>query len=1466
MAGQYFFKIDDKFLPLSGGTVSGDTYVSANLSADTLSLVNTPTNDNSLTQILSRDSSDGLIKYRDVNSIIGAASADTYVVSGNADVATSQLSFTYNTGGTFTVANSAALFSDNDINVTGGTYNPVNGCVTFSTNSGTTFDVCGFVTGITDTYVTGGTYNSSTDTIDLTRTDSATVSITGVSDTFYWTTGSTGNYSIRALNDTAVDATGDYAVAEGSSTASGDYSHAEGYSRASGDVSHSEGNSVASGLNSHSEGGGTTASGRWSHSEGGGGTIASADYSHAEGFQTTASGNSSHAEGYRTVAGDYSHAEGMDTTALNYSHATGYDTKAIGVASYAGGGEATATGDFSFIHSVSSLVSGSRSVVLGGQSLTGATDDTVYVPFLNINNLAPGTSINSLGIDIDGNVVTGSADENNITRVQPGTNINTGGTANNPIVNLDDNISLNSVSANTLSGATIYSGSTDLYDIFLTNADGNDITRVQNGINTFTGGTENNPTINVTALTIDNITVSGDSSFDSVSATTIYSGSTDLSDIFLTTADGNDITRVQGGINTFTGGTGNNPTVNVTGLTVDNISVSGISSFQSVSATTIYSGSTDLYNIIESLDTYITGGTYDESTDSITLGRNDAGKVLITGITDTFYWTTGSTGNFSLKAINDSGLDATGSYAVAEGGGTIASGNYSHAEGFETTASSPEAHSEGYQTTASGEDSHAENLFTISSGDYSHAEGWSTTASGEDSHSEGFGNVASGADSHAEGLTTSATTTASHSEGFSTASNGIASHAEGFQTTATEDASHSEGYSTVASGLASHSEGFETTALASFSHAGGSSSIASGSTSFIHSTDSLVTGDRSVVLGGQNITGTTDDTVYVPYLNINNLATGTSINNLGIDASGNVVTGSTGGGGGTGTTVFTTGSTGSFSIKAINTSGVDATADYSFASGFGSQATGVASHAEGGFPGKGYFNIAAGQSSHAEGANTRASGDTSHAEGFFTTAIGNGSHAEGNQSIAYGDSSHAEGELTVASGETSHAEGYQTTASGDYSHAEGISNVASGDASHVEGGFDGKGSIPNTASGVSSHAEGGNTTASGALSHAEGTNTVASGSPSHAEGISTTAFGTGSHTEGEFSTASGRGTHAEGKSTLASGDYSHAGGFSSIASGPTSFIHSTDSLVTGNRSVVLGGQNITGTTDDTVYVPYLNINTLATGTSVNNLGIDVDGNVVTGSTGGGSDITRVQGGTNITTGGTANSPTVNLDSDISLTSVFATNVSGGTIYSGSTDISDIFLTTADGNDITRVQGGTNITTGGTANSPTVNLDSDISLTSVFATNVSGGTIYSGSTDISDIFLTPDLNNGEIFVGNTGNTAQSVVMTGDVNVDNTGVATIQSDVVTYDKIQDITQRAILGSEATSGGTVIEIPVVDQFLSTGVVTSLLSDTANWDINGNYTGSTISGTFQSQMYYDGNYFFIAVLDNVWTRLIRG
>ena len=74
MAGQYFYKVgsDGNFLPLSGGTVSGNTYIDATLSANTLNLVNIPVNDDSLNQVLVRDSVTGDVKYRDVSSIVGS--------------------------------------------------------------------------------------------------------------------------------------------------------------------------------------------------------------------------------------------------------------------------------------------------------------------------------------------------------------------------------------------------------------------------------------------------------------------------------------------------------------------------------------------------------------------------------------------------------------------------------------------------------------------------------------------------------------------------------------------------------------------------------------------------------------------------------------------------------------------------------------------------------------------------------------------------------------------------------------------------------------------------------------------------------------------------------------------------------------------------------------------------------------------------------------------------------------------------------------------------------------------------------------------------------------------------------------------------------------------------------------------------------------------------------------------------
>jgi hypothetical protein len=144
---------------LSATTISATTYFGdgSNLSGiDNFYVSGGSYNDGSKNINFSGNSVDTTFDV-DLTSLISSVSGDTFVVSGNANAGTSELTFSYNTGGTFTVTNSAALFSDNDINVTGGTYNPSNGCVTFGTNSGTTFDVCGFVTGITDTYTTGST-------------------------------------------------------------------------------------------------------------------------------------------------------------------------------------------------------------------------------------------------------------------------------------------------------------------------------------------------------------------------------------------------------------------------------------------------------------------------------------------------------------------------------------------------------------------------------------------------------------------------------------------------------------------------------------------------------------------------------------------------------------------------------------------------------------------------------------------------------------------------------------------------------------------------------------------------------------------------------------------------------------------------------------------------------------------------------------------------------------------------------------------------------------------------------------------------------------------------------------------------------------------------------------------------------------------------------------------------------------
>jgi hypothetical protein len=118
-----------------------------------LTLSQTPTLNNSGTDILIRNSSTGEVEYR---SVSGITTTDTFV--------------------------------------TGGTYDNVTDIITFTNNSGGTFDV----TGITDNFVIAGSYSDSTDTISLLRQDGSFVNITGVTDNFV--SGGTYNSGTNEIN------------------------------------------------------------------------------------------------------------------------------------------------------------------------------------------------------------------------------------------------------------------------------------------------------------------------------------------------------------------------------------------------------------------------------------------------------------------------------------------------------------------------------------------------------------------------------------------------------------------------------------------------------------------------------------------------------------------------------------------------------------------------------------------------------------------------------------------------------------------------------------------------------------------------------------------------------------------------------------------------------------------------------------------------------------------------------------------------------------------------------------------------------------------------------------------------------------------------------------------------------------------------------------------------------------------
>ena len=77
------------------------------------------------------------------------------------------------------------------------------------------------------------------------------------------------------------------------------------------------------------------------------------------------------------------------------------------------------------------------------------------------------------------------------------------------------------------------------------------------------------------------------------------------------------------------------------------------------------------------------------------------------------YWVSGSTGNYSIKADNNSGLDATGDYSTAIGYNTLSSGLYSFSQGYNTQSNGIASYAGGNNTITSGDFQHVVGKFNL---------------------------------------------------------------------------------------------------------------------------------------------------------------------------------------------------------------------------------------------------------------------------------------------------------------------------------------------------------------------------------------------------------------------------------------------------------------------------------------------------------------------------------------------------------------------------------------------------------------------------------------------------------------------------------------------------------------------------------------------------------------------------------
>jgi hypothetical protein len=188
---------------------------------------------------------------------------------------------------------------------------------------------------------------------------------------------------------------------------------------------------------------------------------------------------------------------------------------------------------------------------------------------------------------------------------------------------------------------------------------------------------------------------------------------------------------------------------------------------------------------------------------------------------------------------------------------------------------------------------------------------------------------------------------------------------------------------------------------------------------------------------------------------------------------------------------------------------------------------------------------------------------------------------------------------------------------------------------------------------------------------------------------------------------------------------------------------------------------------------------------------------------------------------------------------------------------------------------------------------------LYSNSISGNTIFSGNTNLYNIFSTNDyFTTGSTFDSNTKIATFNRNDGNDYTLDLSTLSTVDTFVTgfTYDGVNNFTIKqnegqsdlnatindlsinnfsasTISGGTIFSGGTILEtiiqniVSSYNSYLISGSTeANLLENTNNWDINGDYIGTPITGTNKGQKYYNNNYFFEAVANNFWIRLIRG